>query len=145
MIFGIRERTSQEVEYDPEMAVVGRLWKEFFEQGHINRIPKQMQLDKMFRIHTNFESDESGTFDLVVGKSVHESAILPHYLVRHEIPKATYLRFRIKDDDADSIPEAWQAVEQYFSEHPDLKRRFDTDFEMHQADKKTDIYISVEP
>jgi predicted transcriptional regulator YdeE len=111
----------------------------FMESG---AIPGVTDPTLTFSLYTNYESDHTGAYDVILGKSVNplEPAREPLRVVA--IPAAEYVVFNAESGSPDAIREAWMGVYDYFSGQTSLRRAFTIDFERYSADG-VELYIAV--
>ncbi len=139
-VIGIAARTTNQL----EMAGAGRigdLWGRFF-AGAGAQIPGAVD-EAIYSVYSGYESDETGLYDVLVGKKVREDAEAPAGFTSIQIPAARYMTFPAADSTPASVIAAWKAVYAYFSA-PDAtaRRAFTMDFERHAPDR-AELFIAV--
>ena len=136
MIYGIKVRTSNEKEMNPETSKIGALWGEYFEKI----LPTLDQGTQGYGVYANYESDAFGEFDVLAGSEVVNDA-----LEKVTLEKGNYLCFKANGELPQAIIETWGEIWNYFSDEncPD-KRVFKTDFELYLSKSEAEIYIGVE-
>ena len=110
--------------------------------GDAAAIPGVVDQDKIYAVYHNYERDETGLYDLTLGKAVAPRQAPPANMRSVHVPNAKYLIFPVMDSSPSAIKSAWSHVYTYFSQHPNQRRAFTYDFEQHsKADTK--IFIAV--
>jgi predicted transcriptional regulator YdeE len=138
-VIGLSTRTTNKDEMSGN-SKIGPLWASFARDG--NRIQDVADPDVTFSIYTNYETDENGPYDVILGKEVHGLRHVPKGMRGIRIPTADYLVFPVADPSPQAIGAAWRAVYAYFAEHKELPRIYGIDFERHSKDR-VEIYVSA--
>ncbi len=135
MIHGLKVRTTNEKEMNPETAQIGGLWGAFFEKI----MPHVPEGTAGYGVYTNYESDAMGAFDVLAGTEV-EIAELETVTLQ----SGKYLCFEAKGELPQAVIETWGEIWKYFTavDCPD-KRAFDTDFEYYLSESEAEIYIGI--
>jgi predicted transcriptional regulator YdeE len=121
---------------------IGPLWRNFLAETDL-LLPGEPDRSLIFSVYTDYESDETGAYTVVLGRTVGAPTNdLPSGMKRVEIPSAKYLVFRALDRNPESIREAWTLVHQYFQENPEPSRAFTVDFEKY-GPNGVSLYIAV--
>jgi hypothetical protein len=97
------------------------------------RFPVPSSRRRSTRCTRGYESDETGAYDLILGKSVQPGQQAPAGMKRIAIPSARYLVFPANDNSPAAIQAAWRNVYRYFEDHPAHRRAFTYDFEEHSG------------
>src|SRR5215472_9061012 len=69
-VIGFEARTANALEGDRVTAKIPGLWKRFFEQTLEERIPNRTHPGKLFGVYTNYESDHTSMYSLIVSAEV---------------------------------------------------------------------------
>ncbi|MGP7818597.1 GyrI-like domain-containing protein [Niallia sp. 01092] len=139
-VAGIKIRTNNN---RPTMGMeIGELWREFFEKGVYQSIPYK-QNDKTIGLYTNYESDASGNYDMVVCCEIQQTSDLPLSIHKQTIPAGKYAKFIVHGDVQTAVGAFWQKLWTM-----DLDRKYSADFEEYQSgsdekDSEIHIYISL--
>jgi predicted transcriptional regulator YdeE len=141
-VLGWTTRTTNEREMSGK-GRIGALWQTYL-QGGQNAIPNVSDPALTFSIYTNYESDHTGAYDVILGTPVSVEEAASGDLRGIAIPSAQYAVFPAESATADGIRAAWMAVYQYFSGPTDLRRAFSIDFERYSAEG-VQLYIAVRP
>lgn len=147
-LIGVAARTTNAEEAGPNGRLPA-LWNTYFASG----IAEQTQVSNshlIYGLYTNYESDASGAYTVVVGHVCSDAAVdVPEGFVQATIPEAQYMVFRTKRGPVfEVVVQAWNEIWAYF-EHSSLKRTYTGDFELYDgrnlnpADAEVDIYIAV--
>lgn len=139
-VAGIRIRTSNS---DPNMSnSIGMAWQKFFTEGIYDSISDKKN-DKSIGLYTNYESGESGAYDLMACCEVDNTANLPESLQSEVIPSGKYARFIIHGHVQKAVGEFWEKLWSM-----NLDRKYRCDFEEYQGggdmeNAEIHIYISL--
>lgn len=130
--------TNDQVEKDVE-----KLWK-YFEEDFDAQLFHSRADDKMYMVMFNYEENESGNFEILLGYNVKN----PHSKLKSKyasakIPKGKYFHKIIDGTSEEDVAEAWNEI--FTSE---IKRSFEHDFEVYSFDSdfeinKVEIFTSV--
>jgi predicted transcriptional regulator YdeE len=142
-VLGIAAVTSNALETNQATARIGELWARFYREDIPGRLPRKATPAVPFGVCTNYESDDTGQYELTVGMSVDASAPTPEGLVRRSIPPGRYLLFEAEGDMPGIVINAWKDVWSQFSKTSDHVRAYTTDFELYRGPRAVAIYISV--
>jgi len=145
---GVELRTSNAREANPVTAQIPGLWRRFMEENLIEKIPNRKEAGVILGVYTNYESDHSGMYSLVLSTEVTSLDSVPEGLVGLTIPAARYLVFPARGPMPDATIETWQKIWSYFTPSSKIQRAYTVDFERHQWDAETqqpevDIHIAV--
>jgi predicted transcriptional regulator YdeE len=140
-VLGFAIRTTNARETSGEEGQIGPLWGRFL-QGAGDSIPNVLEPHAIYSVYTNYESDENGPYDLILGKIVDPSQQAPDGMRAVQIPDAKYRLFPARESSPEAIQSAWQSVYQYFAKHPKDQRAYTWDFERHSRHSVA-IYIAV--
>ncbi|MEO9512554.1 MAG: GyrI-like domain-containing protein [Flavobacteriaceae bacterium] len=142
-IVGIATRTSNEsgkAEND-----IPQLWQKFMADGVTNRIPNKVN-DTIYAIYTDYESDHTKPYTLVIGCHVDSLDNIPEDMTVKMVPEANYNTFIAKGDlTKDAVINTWMEIWK-----TPLKRTYTTDIEiygekaMNPTDGEAEILIAVE-
>ena len=139
-VAGLRVRTLNSAEQDSSTARIGPMWQRFFTEGLYETIANKTPASKVFGVYSNYESDASGSFDVLAGVAVDApSADYPSI----EVQGGQYLVFDAQGAMPGAVIEAWGRVWAFFAEHPQVKRRFVTDFEVYTGPDSVAVHIGI--
>lgn len=129
VVVGLTTKTTNADETSTKNGRIGPLWRNFLSQGD-HLIPGEPDRSAIFSVYTDYESDETGPYTVVLGRSVDNwSGEIPGGMKRVELESSQYLVFRAQDRNPESVREAWERVHQHFREQGEFKRKFTADFE----------------
>lgn len=126
---GLKIRTNNG---NPDMGVkIKKAWEDFFVQGIYATIPNKAN-EKCLGIYTNYESDATGDYDLVVASATSKPTSIEvpntdYELISGKIPEGKYAKFVIQGNIQQEIYNCWNEIW-----HSDLDRSFTCDFEEYQ-------------
>ncbi len=139
-VTGLVVRTTNAEEMNPSTAKIGALWEEFYSQ----LAPKLSQNSRVFGVYTNYESDHTGSFDVVACSDISDTQKLEGVSDFH-INAGNYLVFNGAGEMPQAVIDLWGEIWSYFSsESCKYKRAFVTDFEFYKDKSEIEIFISVE-
>ena len=141
-VIGLSVRTTNAVEMYGNAGRIGPLWSQFMRVGS-EAIPGVIEQGTIYAVYTHYESDETGAYDLILGRSVQPEQQVPVNMKAIHIPAARYLVFPVTDSSPDAIKAAWMSVYKYFADHSHQRRAFTFDFEQHSS-TGTAIFIAVQ-
>jgi len=147
-VIGFEVRTSNLLEVDPATAEIPRLWKRFVEERLEERIPNRAHPGNLFGVYTNYESDHTGMYSLIVSAEVSSLDRVPEGMMGLTIPAGKYLVFSASGPTPDAIIQTWKNVWNYFSQSSEYRRAYTTDFESYRWKPDTqqteaDIHIAI--
>ncbi|HEX3038257.1 MAG TPA: GyrI-like domain-containing protein [Oscillospiraceae bacterium] len=127
---------------DPNMSKnIGTLWEKFFSQGVFASIPNKSNANTI-GLYTNYESDFSGAYDMMVCCEIYSLENLHTPLHVKTIPAGKYAKF-VLHGDVQAVGAFWAELWQM-----KLNRKYDCDFEEYQDGGDMEhmeiaIYISL--
>ena len=142
-LIGIAVRTTNQQEMTGATAKIPGLWGRFFQEQVADKIANKTALGSMLAAYTRYESDYSGAYDLVVGREVNSLDSIPERMTGLTIPAGKYLLFTARGPMPKALIDTWGLIWNYFSKSSEYRRSYTTDYEVHHADDKVDIYIAV--
>jgi predicted transcriptional regulator YdeE len=143
-VIGITVRTSNEAEMRSSDARIPALWNEYFAAGVTARIPNRTPDQSTFAVYTEYESDHTGPYSLVLGQQVSSLDQIPDKMVGLNIPAGRYLVFSADGPVPDAIVAAWREIWTYFQDNPHYKRAYSSDFEVYGTVPNTaEIFIAL--
>ncbi len=135
-VAGLTTRTTNSAEASPQTARIAPLWGRFFAEDVMGKTAHRSADPRNFGVYSAYESDASGAFDVTAGVVVTQGATV-------EVEAGDYLVFPAEGAVPLSVVAAWQRVWQYFHEHPEVQRRYRTDFEAYDSPTKAAVYVGV--
>lgn len=144
-VVGIAARTSRRDESEPVRARIGALWDQFFTESWERQLPGPGADGRLYGVYSAYETDPQGAFDVTVGVSAAVQADPPVGAARVAVQPGDYLVFRNQGPMPQMVMDAWNAAWRYFEAHPEVRRRFDTDFECYEGPETVALHIGVLP
>ena len=139
-VSGLRVRTLNAAEQQTATARIGPMWGRFFSEGLYEKIPGKTPDSLVYGVYSNYESDASGSFDVLAGVRVNEPEA---QYASIEVQGGQYLVFDAQGAMPGAVIEAWGRVWGYFEAHPQIKRRFATDFEAYTGPDSVALHIGI--
>jgi predicted transcriptional regulator YdeE len=142
LVGGITVRTTNRDEANPASAKLPAQWGRFFAEGLAERIPNRLPDSPVYGVYSAYESDHKGAYDLTAGVAVLQASDNPEF-TSVEIASGPYLVFEARGAMPAVVIETWRAVWQYFEDHPEVRRRYATDFEVYRGPDEVAIHVGV--
>ena len=137
-VAGLTARTTNRDENDPQVARIGTLWNRFFDERVYDKMPNRIADMRLYGVYSSYEGDAHGAFDVTTGVAVAESPEAIH------IEGGDYLVFNGQGEMPQMVIAVWEAIWQYFDAHPEIRRRYQSDFEAYSGPEQVAIHIGVE-
>lgn len=140
IVAGLTIRTSNN---DCNMVTsIGNLWKKFFADGVYQSILNKQNANSI-GLYTNYESDVTGAYDMMVCCEIINTTSLPIGVNTKIIPAGRYAKFVVHGDVQQAVAEFWSKLWSM-----DLDRKYSCDFEEYQSgcemnNAEIHIYISL--
>lgn len=142
-VIGIAARTSNPTEMSGSEAKIPALWNDYFASGAAARIPNRLGDQSTVAVYTNYESDHTGAYTLVVGQQVSSLEEIPGGMLGVKIPAGRYLVFQAEGPVPESIIAAWTNIWTYFQDSREYKRAYSSDFEVYRNANTAEIFIAI--
>jgi predicted transcriptional regulator YdeE len=147
ILVGISTRTTNAA----EMTGAGetpKLWQRFYSEGVIQQIPGALRPGEIIAAYTDFESDDTGPYTLIIGAAVRPGTKAPAGMALKEVRAARYLRVGTERGRLAEIGvAAWVKI---WQDQPlRNERAFECDLEIYGAaaanpeDAQFDIYLGL--
>ncbi|HEY9125651.1 MAG TPA: GyrI-like domain-containing protein [Acidobacteriaceae bacterium] len=150
IIAGLQVRTSNAAE-STQSGQIGRLWSRFFSDNVAASIPNRVG-DALYAVYSNYESNENGAYDILVGVRVSTIEGLPAGITFAGITTGEYAVLTTeKGPVAERVPAAWREVWSLTPEALGSRRAFLSDYELYDhraadpANAEVEIHIGLEP
>jgi predicted transcriptional regulator YdeE len=122
---------------------IGGLWQRFFAQDLASRIPARAHPTRVYGVYTDYESDHTGPYTLVVGcPVVTPPSSLPEGMVSVTVPEGDYLAFAARGAMPRALIDTWGRIWGHF-ESASRQRSFTTDFELHDSETPSEVQIHI--
>ncbi|OMC68294.1 AraC family transcriptional regulator [Paenibacillus odorifer] len=166
---GVSIRTTNEAEMGPDGGL-SQLWETYFQSNVAGQIAT-VNPEYIYALYTDYESDASGAYTVVIGHEVaeerhlegsqleegelEENEIEESQLVENQfsyaaVPESKYMVFTTKKGPVfEVVAQAWGEIWAYFKESGEV-RTYTGDFEIYDsrnfdpADTQVEIYIAIE-
>lgn len=146
-MIGIDTRTTNADEMKG-MGKIPQLWQRFYSEGVIQRIPDVVRPGEIIAAYTDFESDDTGPYTLIIGAAVKTGTLPPAGMIVKEVAAARYLRISTERGKLAEIGvAAWIKIWQ--NQPLRSERAFLCDLEIYGAeatnpeDARFDIYLGL--
>lgn len=136
-VAGLTVRTTNREESHPGTSRIGPLWGRFFGERVYDSTPGRTADMRLYGVYSAYESDAHGPFDLTAGVAV---AGRPGAV---QIEAGDYLVFHGQGEMPQMVLAVWQSVWQYFEQHPEVERRYLSDFEAYSGPDQVAVHIGV--
>ena len=90
-------------------ADINELWDRWFAENVATRIPNTVS-DHLYNIYTDYESDEHGFYNTILGYNVSTLASIPKGLIGKQIPKSNYKEFVSEGKLPDCVVKTWETI-----------------------------------
>jgi len=136
IIAGITMRTKNSDEMTTPK--IPAFWQRFQQEQILNKIPNKVDPNIMYCVYTDYESDFTGEYTLLMGAQVSTAEKLPVDLKFCSIPQQKYALF-VANSPEEILPtwiQIWNT--------PNLNRAYTADFQMHDLTTgKINIYTAL--
>ncbi len=144
-IAGISARTSNANEADLKKAVLPGLWRRFYDEDVMVKIPLRITGSPIYSVYSNYESDMNGEYDVTVGVQISETIAPQKDFSVVEVGGGEHLVFNEKGEMPHAVAETWRKVWDFFAKDQAPKRKYSSDFEMYyKGSDSIEVYIAVE-
>jgi len=147
-ITGVSVRTTNAEELGPN-GQLSKLWDTYFQSD----LGSQKGINNphlIYALYTDYESDASGAYTVVIGHEVGADALADHNENRTVIPESKYLVFTTnKGPVYEVVAQCWGEIWSYFKESEEV-RTFTGDYELYDAGNfdpthaVVQIYIAIQ-
>ncbi|WP_340033995.1 GyrI-like domain-containing protein [Paenibacillus sp. FSL E2-0202] len=161
---GVSIRTTNEAEMGPDGGL-SQLWETYFQSNIAGQIAT-VNPEYIYALYTDYESDASGAYTVVIGHEVaeerhlegsqleegelEENELVESQFTYAAVPESKYMVFKTKKGPVfEVVAQAWGEIWAYFKESGEV-RTYTGDFEIYDsrnfdpADTQVEIYIAIE-
>ena len=131
-VVGIATRTSNSRAHE-----IGALWRRFYETGLAGQIESRVD-DFIYSIYSEYESDHTGGFTVLIGCAVPEIASVPEGMSKKTISAGKYAVFPAFGEAPESVVKAWSSIW-----NTPIDRSYHTDFERYQKSGAITLHVGV--
>jgi len=143
-VAGLALRTDNATEAQPEAGRIPGLWQRFRSEDWFDRLGKLGASGPPIGVYSAYESDASGSFQIIAGREVEANASADPPLAIVSIPAGMYSIFQSNGSLPGSVIRGWREVWAYF-ERPDApKRAYTYDVEVYPDAETVEIWVAVE-
>jgi predicted transcriptional regulator YdeE len=139
-VVGLAVRTSHGAEAHAQSARIGTLWEEFFSESWSRRLPGPGADGRLYGVYSAYANGPQGDFDVLAGVRLENTAA--H--VQVEVQAGDYLVFAAEGPMPQAVNDAWGAVGRHFAQHPQLRRRYGTDFERYEGPERVAVHVGLQ-
>lgn len=136
-VAGLTARTSNRDESDPGAARIGFLWNRFFGERVYEKTPHRIDDMRLYGVYSDYEADAHGAFDITTGVAVADGP------ASVRIEGGNYLVFSARGEMPRMVTELWDQIWAYFEAHPEIQRRYRSDFEAYSGPDEVAIHIGI--
>jgi predicted transcriptional regulator YdeE len=144
VVAGFQIRTTNARELSGE-GQIRALWQRFFLENLATQIPNRTN-DSLYAVYSNYQSDENGEYDYLLGAPVTGIDHLPAGMTYAAIATGEYAIITTeKGSIIEVMQQAWRAIWAMTAEEIGGKRAFLTDYEIydHRAADPTSAQIEI--
>ncbi|WP_411822388.1 GyrI-like domain-containing protein [Leptospira sp. 'Mane'] len=127
---------------------IPELWQRFFEEGILDRIPDKKSPYRIIVVYTDFESDETGNYRILIGAEVETAKNIPSGFTKATIPNGNYVKHTTEVGSFATIGiGTWQKI--WVNGELRKQRNYISDFEIYDErandpdSAQFDIYVGV--
>ena len=142
-VAGLAIRTTNAEEMQPSKARIPGLWGEFAGQNWAERLGQEGAFGPTLSVYSAYESDVSGSYQILIGREVAGSSAVAPPLQRVNIPPGQYLVFSCSGPLPGAVIEGWRAVWAFFERPGAPRRAYTADFEVYFEPERVEIWIAV--
>ena len=136
-VTGHTVRTTNRAESDPQSARIGALWGRFFSDPQLQATPQRSDDAHNYGVYSNYASDAHGAFDVTAGVAVAQGGTV-------QVEAGDYLVWSGHGEMPQAVLGTWRRIWDYFDAHPEVRRRYRSDFEAYTSPTEVRIWIGVE-
>ncbi|MCW7470581.1 GyrI-like domain-containing protein [Leptospira kanakyensis] len=146
-LVGIKTRTSNAEEMSGN-GKIAALWGKFLGEGILSQIPNRIHPSEWMVAYTEFESDETGAYTMLIGASVNKVETLKPGFDSIQIPGSEYLKVPTNWGPISTIGlDTWKTI--WSEEQYKKSRSYIADLEIYGANasdpnhSQFDIYLGI--
>lgn len=143
-VAGLALRTDNATEARAGAGKIPGLWQRFRSEDWFTRLEKLGASGPPLGVYAAYESDASGSFQLLAGREVEPSGKLAAPLQEVTIPAGTYLVFHSGGELPESVVTGWQEIWKYFEQPGAPRRAYTVDFEVYPSAAEVEIWIALQ-
>lgn len=127
---------------------IPELWQRFFTEGILEKIPSKKDPHHIIVVYTDFESDETGNYRILIGAETEKTNEIPSGMTKTMIPSGSYTKHTTETGSFATIGiNAWQKI--WADGELKKQRNYKADFEVYDErsanpeSAQFDIYVGV--
>ena len=120
---------------------ITKLWNEFYNNNIISKIEHKKNDSLIYGVYSDYDSDINGNYTITSGVEINRKDIKKYNPV--VIKKGKYILFEQDGKLPKVVADTWIQIWKYFEEYKDIKRRYQSDFEVYENDNNIKIYIGI--
>jgi len=136
-------RAPPTAESSPASGKIPQLWGQFRNETWFDRLGQAGALGPPIAVYSAYESDVSGSYQILVGREVRTPPPLSPPLQIVSVPEARYLVFRRSGPLPQVVIDGWQEVWEYFARSEAPARAYTFDFEINLDATSVEIWVAV--
>jgi len=141
---GLATRTTNAAESNPSAGKIPQLWGRFTTEQWSERLETLGAVGPTLAVYSEYESDASGSYQLLVGRHVRNSESVSPPLQIVSAPQASYLVFRCSGPLPKAVIDGWHDVWAYFARANAPPRAYTFDFEAYPDAEPVEIWVAVQ-
>src|SRR5213596_4218026 len=130
-IVGLATHTTNAAESNPSAGKIPQLWGRFTAEQWSKRLETLGAVGPTLAVYSEYESDASGSYQLLVGRQVRDSRPVSPPLQIVSIAQGSYLAFRCSGPLPQAVIDGWRDVWAYFARDNVPARAYTADFEIY--------------
>ncbi len=143
-VAGLAVRTDNATETRPGAGMIPGLWERFRTEDWFGQLEELGAFGPPLGVYSAYESDASGSFQLLAGREIQPSASVSAPLRVVSVPAGRYLVFPSHGQLPQSVVKGWQDVWAYFAEPRAVVRAYTCDFETYPSAESVELWIAVD-
>ena len=143
LVVGLATRTTNAAESNPASGKIPQLWGQFMNDKWFERLEQAGAVGPSIAVYSAYESDVSGSYQLLVGREVLIPPSLSPPLQIVSLPEARYLVFQRSGPLPGVVIDGWQEVWEYFAGRDTPARAYTFDFEIYPDAAGVEIWVAV--
>lgn len=141
---GLAIRTTNAAEANPSVSKIPGLWGRFTTERWSERLQTDAAFGPTIAVYSAYESDASGSYQLLVGRQVRNSHSVAPPLQIVSVPQASYLVFRCSGPLPQAVIDGWGEVWAYFARANAPQRAYSFDLERYPDGEPVEIWVAVQ-
>ncbi len=133
-LVGIKCRTNNRTEQDPNSAKIGVTLQRYFQTAIAEKIANRINPYTTYCAYTEYDNDQNGDYTYFVGEEVSDFSVIPEGMFKLVIPSQGYVKFT---NGPGEMPEVcinvWQKIWSMTSEEFGGARSYVADFEIYDS------------